>query len=58
MPYCYGNWKYPEKSSNQEGRIGLPFTGLTLPHFCTCSKPGPRFPTSYVVVSFHFVVSE
>jgi hypothetical protein len=25
-------------------------TGLTLSHFCACPKPGPGFPTPYVVV--------
>jgi hypothetical protein len=25
----------------QEGRLGIPLVGLTLPHFSVCSKPGP-----------------
>ena len=39
----------------QEGRTVMPLTGLTLPHWCVCPKPG--FLTSYVVVLF-FVFSE
>jgi hypothetical protein len=35
-------------SSYQEGRVGNQLTGLTPPHFCACSKPGPGFPMSYV----------
>jgi hypothetical protein len=31
-------------------RVGVPSTGLTSPHFCTCPKSGPGFQTSYVVV--------
>ena len=42
------------RSSYQEGRVGIQLTGLTPPHFCACSKPGPWFPTSYVVVFFVF----
>ena len=26
------------------GRVEIPSTGLTLPHFCACPKSGPRFP--------------
>jgi len=26
------------------GRVGIPSTGLTLPHFCACPKSGPGFP--------------
>jgi hypothetical protein len=26
--------------------VGIPLTSLTLPHFCSCPKPGPGFPTS------------
>jgi hypothetical protein len=29
-------------------------TGLKLPHFCACPKPGHGFPTSYVVVILVF----
>ena len=36
-------------SSYQEGRVGIPLTGIILPHFCACPKPGPGFPTLYVV---------
>ena len=32
----------------------IPLTGLTLPHLCACPKPGPGFPTSYVMVFFMF----
>jgi hypothetical protein len=46
--YC--RWR----SSYQEERVGISLTGLTLPHFCACPKPGPGFPTSYVVVFFVF----
>jgi hypothetical protein len=34
----------------QEERDGIPLTGLTHPHFYACPKPGPGFPTSYVVL--------
>jgi hypothetical protein len=37
----------------QEGRVGIPLTGLTPPYFCACPKPGPAFPMSYVVVIFY-----
>ena len=36
----------------QEGRVGIPYTSLTLPHFCACPKPGPGFPKSYDVGFF------
>jgi len=42
------------RSSYQKRRIGIPITGLTPPHLCTCLKPGPIFPMSYVVVFFVF----
>jgi len=38
----------------KRGWVGIPNTGLTLPHFCACPMPGPRIPTSYVVVFFIF----
>jgi hypothetical protein len=38
----------------REGRVEIPLTGLTLPHFCACLKPGPLFPMSYFMVSFVF----
>ena len=52
--YLYCHWRL----SYQEGRprFGIPLTCLTLPHFCACPKPGPGFPTSYVMV--FFVLSE
>jgi len=31
---------------------GILLTSLTLPHLCACSKTGPRFPTSNVIVNF------
>ena len=37
-------------SCYQDGRIWIPLTALTPPHFYACLKPGPGFPTSYVVV--------
>jgi hypothetical protein len=30
--------------------VGDPLTGLIPPHFYACTKPGPGFPTSNVVV--------
>ena len=30
--------------------VEIRLDGSTLPHFCACPKPGPGFPTSYVVV--------
>jgi hypothetical protein len=33
--YCRCRWR----SSYQDGRVGIPLTGLTLPHFSTCHKP-------------------
>ena len=42
--YC--RWR----SCYQEGRVGIPLTGLIPPNVCSCSKLGPGFPTSYVVV--------
>ena len=38
----------------KRGWVGISITGLTLPHFCACPMPGPRIPTSYVVVFFIF----
>jgi hypothetical protein len=35
-------------SSYQEGRVGIPLTSLTLPHFCACPKTGSGIPTSYI----------
>ena len=28
----------------------IPLTGLTLPYFCACPKPGPGILMSYVVI--------
>jgi hypothetical protein len=33
----------------------IPLNGLTLPHFCACPKPGPEFPTFYVMIVFFCV---
>ena len=39
-------------------RVGIPLTGLMPPpHVCAFPKPGPGFPTSYVVGPL-FVFSE
>ena len=32
----------------------IPLTGLTTPRVCACPKPGPGFPTSYIVVLYMF----
>ena len=37
----------------QEGRVWIPLTVLTLPHFCACPKSGLGFPTSSVMVFFY-----
>jgi len=37
-----------------EKQYKIPLTGLNRSHFCVCPKPGPRFPTSYVVAFFCF----
>jgi hypothetical protein len=34
---------------DQEGRVGIPLTSLTLPYFCACPEPGQGFPMSYVM---------
>ena len=36
-----------------EKELWSPSTGLTPLHFCACSKLGPGFPSSYVVVFRH-----
>ena len=33
----------------QDRRVGIPLTSINPLHFCACTKPGPRFPKSYVV---------
>jgi hypothetical protein len=38
------------RSSYQDGRVGVPSTGLTLPHVCPCPKTGPEFPRTFLVV--------
>jgi hypothetical protein len=42
----------------KEGSIEIPLTGLTLPRFYAGPKPGPGFPTSYVVVFFVYMFNE
>ena len=44
--YMYCGWR----SSYQEGSVGILLTGLIPPHVWACPKPGPVFPTFYVVV--------
>ena len=44
--YMYCRWR----SNYQKRSVVIPFTGLAHPHFCFCSKPGPGFPMSYVMV--------
>ena len=39
--YCHQRSNYQEIQLN----------GLTLPHFCACSKPGPGFPIKLIVNS-------
>ena len=34
------------RSSYQDGRVGIPLTGLTVPHFYAYLKPVPGFSTS------------
>ena len=52
--YMYCRWR----SSFQEQQVGILLTCLTPPHLCACPKPGPGFPTSYVMVFFVFRVNE
>ena len=33
------------------GRVVIPLTSLTTPHYCASTKPVPGFPTSYGVNS-------
>ena len=40
------------RSSYQEGRVGILLTGLTTKHVCTCNKLGYRFPRLYTFVFF------
>jgi hypothetical protein len=40
------------RSNYQEGKVGIPLTGLTLPYVCACPKTGPGFPTFYVLVPY------
>ena len=38
--------------------VGIPLTGLTLPHFCACSTQGPGFPTPHDVIVCLVDISE
>jgi hypothetical protein len=49
--YMFCHWR----SSYQEG-VGIPLTGLTLPHLCASPKPGPGFPMSYVMIFSIFII--
>ena len=49
--YLYLYWR-----SSQEGRVRIPLTSLTPPHFSVCVMPG--FPTSCVVICFRSCLSE
>jgi hypothetical protein len=42
----------------QDGRDRIPLTCLTPPQMRACPRPGPGFPTSYVVISPFFVFGE
>ena len=46
--YLYYRWRF----NYQEERDGVPLTGLNLPQHYACSKPGPGFLTSYVLVFY------
>ena len=52
----YMYWRF--RSNYQMGRVEIPLTSLTPPHFCACPKTGPRFPMSHVVVSLCSVSSD
>ena len=53
LSFVYCRWRF----SYQEGRVGIPLTGLTPPHLCYSPKTGPGFPTLDVVI-FVYVFSE
>lgn len=40
----------PGKVYSIQAEVGVLLTGLIPQHFRACPKPGPRFPTGYVVV--------
>ena len=48
--YTCCHWRY----ITRKGRVGIPLTCLTLPHFCASPKSGPGFPTPYVLFFFVF----
>jgi hypothetical protein len=48
--YMYCHWR----SKYQEGRVWIPLTGLTSPHFFACLKP-PVKTTCYTVI-YHLLV--
>ena len=43
--YAYCRWR----SSCREGSVVIILTDLNQPHICACPKPGPGFPTLYVM---------
>ena len=45
-------WRW--RLNYQEGNVLISLTGLTPPHLWACSKHGPGFPISFVVVLFVF----
>jgi len=51
--YMYCCWR----SSYQGRRVGIPFSSLNQPHFCSWPKPGPVFPMPYDYVLLFFVFS-
>ena len=43
------------RSNCQERRVVIPLPGITMPHICSCPKPGPGFPTSYNYLGLFFL---
>jgi hypothetical protein len=39
-----------KQSSYQKWRVGIPLTGLSQPHCCTCPKSGPGLPISWYLL--------
>jgi hypothetical protein len=52
---CFVNWLI---NCCIQRDIFRPRTSLTQPHLCACSKPGPEFQTSHVVVFLCSVISK
>jgi len=44
-----GKYSVYRLSTIQSWCYAIPLTGLAPPLFCACPKPGPEFPTSYVI---------